>query len=556
MRVLRLTVFVGLLLLLAGFTAHRACAQSEGTVPAAIRSMLERAETGVAGGSNPRERDALGAVYGGREFTPLWTHEGKPTPPSVALVQELRAADAYGLRPSDYAGDALASLLSKPIGDGSAETERWAGFDVELSAAVLRFLTHLHSGRVDPRAAGFELGAMRTELDLGAVLARLASTSEVSQVIASVEPQFYHYRLLKEALARYRQLAAEPGLSDLPPVTGRTIKPGESYGGAPALRRLLRALGDLPADAHDPQDAVILDPALVAALKSFQERHELDPDGAIAGATYAALTTPLAHRVRQIELTLERWRWLPAFDTPPIIVNIPQFKLFAFRSTQDRKADILQMDVIVGRTYRRTPVFAADMRYVVFRPYWDVPYSITKQEMLPQIRSNPDYLAAHHLEIVGAADDTAEPLPPSAENIEALTAGKLRLRQRPGPDSALGPIKFILPNPYDVYLHSTPARELFKKSRRAFSHGCIRVSDPVALAAHVLQGAPGDWTPAAIEAAMNASRTLRVNLARPIRVMILYGTALATEAGTVLFFDDLYGYDRKLETLLALPPLR
>ena len=181
MRVLRLTVFVGLLLLLAGFTAHRACAQSEGTVPAAIRSMLERAETGVAGGSNPRERDALGAVYGGREFTPLWTHEGKPTPPSVALVQELRAADAYGLRPSDYPGDALASLLSKPIGDGSAETERWAGFDVELSAAVLRFLTHLHSGRVDPRAAGFEFGAMRTELDLGAVLARSASTSEVSQ---------------------------------------------------------------------------------------------------------------------------------------------------------------------------------------------------------------------------------------------------------------------------------------------------------------------------------------------------------------------------------------
>jgi len=175
-----------------------------------------------------------------------------------------------------------------------------------------------------------------------------------------------------------------------------------------------------------------------------------------------------------------------------------------------------------------------------------------KREMLPQIRSNPGYLAAQHLEIVRGEEQTAEPMSPSPGNIEALAAGKLRLRQRPGADNALGLVKFMLPNPYNVYLHSTPAHRLFGESRRAFSHGCIRVSDPVTLAAHVLQGAPGDWTPAAIEVAMNGSITFRINLAKPIRVMILYGTALATEAGTVLFFEDLYGHDRKLETLLGL----
>jgi murein L,D-transpeptidase YcbB/YkuD len=262
----------------------------------------------------------------------------------------------------------------------------------------------------------------------------------------------------------------------------------------------------------------------------------------------------MARRVRQIELTLERWRWLPTFDSAPIIVNIPQFRLFAFRSTQDLKADILQMNVIVGRTFlnTRTPVFVADMRYLIFRPYWDVPYSITMREMLPAIRTKPGYLDAQRLEVVQGDDDTAVPMEPTPENIEALAAGKLRLRQRPGPDNALGLVKFMLPNSYNVYLHSTPAHGLFSESKRAFSHGCIRVSDPAALAAQVLQGTAGDWTPERITTTMNGDTTVRVNLAKPIRVMILYGTALATEAGTILFFDDIYGHDRKLEALLGL----
>jgi murein L,D-transpeptidase YcbB/YkuD len=436
-------------------------------------------------------RRAMHAAYdSGRG--PIWVLDAQPTEQAAALIHVLQGAETYGLDPQDYFADSLGSLAQGTTGarrsggraraDGAAydevadsAAERWATFDVSLSAAALKFICDLHYGRIDPRAAGFELGAPRPDdLDLAGELRALARSSDIPRQLAVVEPQFLHYRLLEQALPRYRTLAAQT-------------------------------------------------------------------------PTPAALA-----RLRQIDFTLERWRWLPAFQTPPIIVNIPEFRLFAFRTTADRAADILQMDVIVGRTFprTRTPVFVADMKSIIFRPYWDVPRSITLSEMLPKIRSHPGFLAAQHLEIVRGATDSARPLPATAENIEALATGAARLRQRPGPDNALGLIKFDLPNPHDVYVHSTPAQQLFRRSRRAFSHGCIRVSDPVALATYALRDTPGDWTPEKIEAAMKGTDTRRVGLARSIRVLILYGTVLAKENGEVLFFDDLYGQDRKLQTLL------
>jgi murein L,D-transpeptidase YcbB/YkuD len=436
---------------------------------------------------------ALRAVYGSRDVL-LWVADGHPTPAAVALLRTLGRADAYGLEPRDYDSEGLLTLAAATLADGGAvstvdrphaggasssetlDPQRWAPFDVNLSAAALKLLCDLHYGRIDPRAAGFDLGTRRADdLNLARELVLLASSRDIGSQLAAVEPQFLHYRLLEQALPRYQLLAASE-----------------------------------PAASVD---------------------------------------------VRKIELTLERWRWLPAFRTPPIIVNIPQFRLFAFRTTADRAAEILQMDVIVGRTFprTRTPVFVADMTSVIFRPYWDVPRNIMLREELPKIRAKPGYLAAQHLEIVTGATDAATPLAPTPETIQALASGAARLRQRPGPDNALGLIKFNLPNRYDVYLHSTPAQHLFLRQRRAFSHGCIRVSDPVALAALVLRDTPGDWTPARIEAAMNGAQTFRVRLARPIRVIILYGTVLAKEDGEVLFFHDLYGQDGRLERLLGLP---
>ena len=442
-------------------------------------------------------RQALRSVYASAEGL-LWLAHGRPTRQALALLSILERAQGYGLQPTDYDAAPLAGHVTAISGNSASGTRRAlyrqsasapcgadggadeAQFDVDLSAAAIALVSDLHYGRIDPRAAGFDLGAPRPDdLDLANALRTLATTDDVARTLAAFEPQFEHYRLLERALTHYLRLAAAD-----------------------------------PADAR------------------------------------------LADRVRKIDLTLERWRWLPAFQTPPIIVNVPEFRLFAFRQITDRAADILQMDVIVGRTFprTRTPVFAADMKSVIFRPYWDVPRSITLREMLPKIQANPGYLASQHLEIVSNGPGAAV-LPATAANVQALAAGTARLRQQPGADNALGLIKFDLPNFHSIYLHSTPAQQLFLRSRRAFSHGCIRVSDPVALAAYVLRDTPGGWTPARIEAAMQGTETRRVRLAKPIRVMILYGTVLAKEDGEVLFFDDLYGQDRQLERLLGLAPI-
>jgi len=533
------------------------CLEAPAPVPQAARPAPSCLRPGDLHGMQP----SLQTIYRRRGDDPLWLDARGPTRQALALIAQLRAADAYGLRPEDYTSAAIDALAApRPTPDEGMRGDRiarQARSDVGLSAAALRFVSDLHFGRVDPRQAGFQLDTPRRPFDLAAAVEGLAGAPDIGRALASIEPQFYHYKLLEVALQRYRELAAHADLTDLPAPPGRSVKVGHAYAGAPALRKLLAAVGDLPAASAAPPSDLTIDASLAAAIARFQTRHGLAADGVLGKTTYAALATPLAHRVRQIELTLERWRWLPAFDTPPIIVNIPEFRLFAFRTTADRKASILQMDVIVGKSYPRfqTPVFAADMKYVVFRPYWDVPYSIMTHEMLPHIRANPGYLAQQRLEIVAGQTDAAQPVPPTPANLEALVAGKLRMRQQPGADNALGLIKFMFPNHYNVYLHSTPAHNLFKEPRRDFSHGCIRVSDPVGLAEQVLRNASGDWTREKIEAAMNGGKTQRVNLTKPIRVMILYGTVLAVESGDVLFFDDIYGGDRKLEALLGLEPV-
>ncbi len=482
----------------------------------------------------------------------LWIAQGRPTRQATVLLGILNTADSFGLQKSDYGVEALVTASNASQNTAAPE------FDALLSRAAIRLVTHLHYGRIDPRIAGFELQTSRNDLDVVSVVVQLTSSASVADSLVAVEPQFYHYRLLKVALAHYRLLAADPSLTLLPGIGRRALHIGDRYVGEPALRRLLLALGDLSDSAElapPSPDTLPLDAALSDALKRFQLRHGLTSDGALNAVTYLALTTPLARRVQQIELTLERWRWLPSFDTPPIIVNIPEFRLFAFSTTADRVADIKQMSVIVGQTYprTRTPVFVGDMRYVIFRPYWNVPHSIVVHEMLPKIRTNFEYLHRNKLEIVRGEGDDATAIAPTPAVIAALGAGQLRLRQQPGEDNALGLVKFMFPNSHNVYLHSTPAHQLFAQSRRAFSHGCIRVSDPVALAEYVLHNASGRWDAEQIDAAMRGANSSRVELLTPIRVMILYATAQATEAGPVEFFDDIYGHDRKLAQLLALP---
>ncbi len=503
-------------------------------------------------------RDQIAKLYQTNGYRLLWSDGEKPTATAILLLQELRNAAERGLDPEDYPGNRLAYLLIDLLDAPHSGVEQWALFDAGLSLASLRFLSDLHFGRVDPASLGHDLSVGRIKLDMAVVLGHLATAVNVAVAVDALEPQFSHYALLKKQLARYRELAGEAGLNDLPALPSKSLKPGDEYAGAPQLQRLLAALGDGAAPAQESapaQNSVppqTLSPALVDALKHFQSRHGEKADGVLGAATYAELTRPLAARVSQIELTMERWRWLPSeLVSAPIIVNIPQFRLFAFESTSDSEANIRQMDVIVGKSFdsTQTPVFAADMSYLIFRPYWEIPYSIAVKEIVPAARNNPSSIERKQMEIVRGNGDSAVVMPNTPENIELVAKGALRLRQRPGPNNSLGLVKFMLPNPYNVYLHSTPAQSLFAESRRDFSHGCVRVSDPIGLAQYVLRDSP-EWTREKIQAAMNGANPMTVTLKNRIRVFIVYGTALATERGNVLFFEDIYRHDQRLQKAL------
>ncbi len=527
-------------------------AQGPPPVPAAdaLRRVLEESNPAYLDGSSTLlDREGIAGLYAAGGYRLLWSDGEKPTTAAIDLLQELRQAAQRGLEPDDYPGNRLTSSLADLIHAPRPGIEQWALFDASLSLAGIRFLSDLHYGRVDPATVGHNLTVERIKLDIPTTLAHVAAAVNVAIAIDALEPQFTHYALLKRELSHYRALAAEDGINDLPPLPAspsapKALKAGDSYAGAAQLQRLLTALGD---STEDASPATLTSP-LVDALKRFQNRHGEKPDGILGAATFTELTKPLGGRVRQIELTMERWRWMPSeLVSAPIIVNIPQFRLFAFESTTDSEARIRQMDVIVGKAFEptQTPVFTADMTYLIFRPYWEVPYSITLKEIVPAARANPASIDKRQMEIVRGSGDGATVMPNTAENVELLAKGILRVRQKPGPNNSLGLVKFMLPNPYNVYLHSTPAQALFGESRRDFSHGCVRVSDPVGLAQYVLR-ASREWTREKIQAAMNGTSPVTVTLKEHIRVFFVYGTALANEQGSVLFFDDIYGHDQRL----------
>ena len=514
----------------------------------AIDAQLTTGKTALLRSNNfSRDREAIREFYESRQYRPVWFDNGQVTRQGVLLLQTFRNTDRYGLRPDDYDGTALVYRAIAFV--TNAKESANAELDLAITIAAARLIRHLHFGRVDPKQAEFDV--TRADFDLSGALHRLSSEGSPDEVLASVEPQFLHYQLLKKAMYRYRDLSLERDLTQLPTFKPRSINPNDAYEGAAKLRLLLIALGDLPADTTTSDS--VLDEALVKGVARFQQRHGLTADGALGRKTFEALKTPLSVRAEQLALSLERWRWLPEFSTPPIIANIPQFRLFAFRSTRDEAAQMLQMDVIVGKNFptTRTPAFTAELKYLVLRPYWDAPPTIQQDEMVPAIRANAEYLEKNNMEIIGSDGNTVAFSP---EVLEQLAAGTLRLRQKPGDDNSLGLVKLMLPNSYNVYLHSTPAQRLFKETSRAFSHGCIRLSDPAGLVEHVLRDQPGEWTRAKIEAAMHdespQANNRHIFLEKPIPVLIVYATAMVQESGDVQFFEDIYGHDQKLRKLL------
>lgn len=478
-----------------------------------------------------------------------WLQSGAPTPQALALIQILQQAGAQGLNPEDYDGPRWTARLDRfrPVYPQPAAEDQ-ASFDLALTIAAFRYISDLHVGRVNPQVVCLGLDTGPKKCDFARFLSQsVIHSSNVRGAIEQLEPPFEAYRRTKAALQLYRRLADEDD-GEVLPATKKPVEPGDSYPGVDRLERLLRRFGDLPRVASVPSGSEIYQEPLVTAVEHFQARHGLDPDGHIGKVTLKQLNTPLSYRVRQLELVLERWRWIPdSFTRPPVVVNIPEFRLYAFN---DRYQPQLEMKVVVGGAYRRkTPVFANQMTHIIFRPYWNVPLSIQRNELVPKIAKNPAYFADNDYQIVNRSGQVVAYNPASADLIAKLRSGQVAIRQTPGQKNALGHIKFMFPNEYNVYLHGTPAQALFAKARRDFSHGCIRVENPEELALWVLKDTPG-WDLAHIREAENGAKPLEVKLANPIPVLIVYGTAVARPSGEVDFFDDIYGHDAALDDLL------
>jgi murein L,D-transpeptidase YcbB/YkuD len=496
-------------------------AAAAGSSPVSVRSLVDAGKLDDLRWPDVSDyRGHLDGFYRGRQDALAWTRDGRPTPQALALTRLFAEADARGVRAEDYDGDRWPARLAtlQPAG----ADEALARFDVALTVTLMRYISDLHIGRVNPGRVDFLLDVGPKKYDLPKLLASLVDAPDIAARLEEVEPPFQGYRRLRAALSRYDALARDGDGTPLPPV--RRVDPGDPWDGVAALGERLRRLGDLEA----PVPGDVYAGELVEGVKRFQARHGLEPDGILGPATLAALAVPVSRRAEQIRLSMERWRWVPArFDTPPIVVNVPEFRLRAFDGQQGVG---LTLRVVVGRDYpgRRTPVFAETMKYLVFRPYWNVPPSIQRKEIMPKIKADPGYARRNGYEVVNG-----------------------RVRQKPGDNNALGHVKFMFPNPMNIYLHDTPSRGLFSKARRDFSHGCVRVQDPAALAAWVLRDDP-KWTRESIAQAMSSGPpNAHVTLPHPIPVLIVYATAVVPEDGDVHFFEDIYGHDATLEDALA-----
>jgi murein L,D-transpeptidase YcbB/YkuD len=493
-------------------------------------------------------RPDLERLYTRTGWRPLWLEAGRPSAAALQLIDRLAGADSLGLVPSDYDAawldDAAAALAA---GGGPNEQVR---FDVALSVAAARFVDALEHGRVSPAAAGAQYPAVRGGSPLEAIVDSLRDSDEQGTVLERHQPDLLHYRYLKNALARYRALESDSSLARTL-VLPRDLKPGMKFKDAARLRRRLQALGDLgKVKAPKAKADTLYSPELVEGIKRFQHRHGLDPDGVIWPNTAEELKRPFSENVRKIVLALERWRWLPLpFEAPPILVNLPAFRLYAFRDLPDRENNTLAMDVLIGAADRNaTPVFAADMTYLVFRPYWEVPTDLMMDELGPRAAWDWELLERQGIVLVKRDSDGSKSLPLTPENLKRI-GSDLRMRQLPGPHNVLGLVKFMFPNMHDVYLHDTQTGGLFALARRDFSHGCIRVSKPVELAQFVLRDQP-DWDENSIKDAMQGEDNQRVNLPTPVPVYVTYATAGAFEDGRVEFYADIYGLDDRLEELL------
>jgi murein L,D-transpeptidase YcbB/YkuD len=511
------------------------------SIDALLRESLAAAADAPAPSATAAVRRAVAGAWSERAFVPRYVRAGAPheaTAEAREALALMAAARDRGLDPGAYGVDALRDAFASAPRDARVA----ARLEQDLAFAFGRFLADLGFGRIDPATLGYDLPQQRRRSSLEpAVRAALAARAPAESVRA-IEPTLPLYRPMLTLLAVWRERAARSEPPPLPAVP-RKISPGDPWAGTAALRARLVAEGDLAAEAGrpDPANPDRYDGPLVDAVRRFQTRHGLDDDGVLGVRTLAELNAPAARRVRRIELSLERIRWLG--DVPRgrfVAINIPEYRLWAV----DGGRVATTMRVVVGRAVTGTPVFVDEIEWLEFNPYWNVPRSIASKELYPKMARNPGYLASQQMELIGGAGLSG------AELQRALASGRARIRQRPGELNALGRVKLMMPNKHDVYLHDTPSRTLFERSRRDFSHGCVRLQHPFELAAFVLAGRP-EWTAERMAQTVAADASLRVPLQAPVPVLIFYSTVNVEPDGRGRFVPDVYGLDATLDAALA-----
>ena len=485
-----------------------------------------------------RELEYLIPFYVQRNYRPAWLDaDGRPLPVADDLLKAVGEAEREGLRSSDYGRSQLRKLQAAlQQGDGATDAGQLADFDLLFTDTFLTYASNLLSGRLPPRKVDPEWAIKPRSRDLAVVLHEVLSGSgTVGETLHALAPKGRGYVQLREVLQKYRKVEQEGGW----PVVSGSLGSGAQGAQVRNLRARLQASGDLT--EGDAGKNPVYDKAVADAVRRFQKRHGLPETGAVNAATLTALNVPVSRRIRQVELNLERWRWLPdEFGSRYILVNIPSFKMNVIENGKR----VMEANVVVGRQERQTPTFTAKMAYLVMSPKWYVPRSIAVKDKLPQLKRNPYALARQNIRIYNSS---GQQINPGAINWKAVGEGNFnyQLRQDAGPRNALGGIKFMFPNPYNVYLHDTPTRGLFAQNQRTFSSGCIRISNPVELAEYLLKHDP-KWSRQAIQAAAASGKQRVVNLPQQVPVFLLYWTAWVDEDGLAHFRDDIYSRDKPL----------
>jgi murein L,D-transpeptidase YcbB/YkuD len=485
----------------------------------------------------------LTELYHGNGLQPFWIVDGKPGPRAAETLAVLEDAESQGLVPNDYFVDRIHQYW------GSKDTTGLVRLDILLTLGMMRYVVDQREGRIEPHKADAKLFATARDVDVDwdALRKTAFEAPDMKAFLEQQAPPFQQYGELRKKLAEYRAIAAKGGWSAIP--AGETLKPGMEDQRVTMVRKRLAVTGDL---VSGNINGAVFDMALEEAVKRFQKRHNLTPDGAVGKQTLAAMNVPVASRIEQIVLNMERYRWLKRerMGERLVVVNIAGFEALA---GTPGKFDV-RMPVIVGKTYHETPVFSDTIKYVVFNPYWNLTPSIASNETLPKLKKDPHYLKKHNMRIFKGWGPDAPELDATTidwSKVSKRDMNRYRIRQDPGPDNALGTLKLVFPNEYNVYLHDTPAHGLFKKQQRAFSHGCIRMDRPAEMAAWVLGGEEKGWSLARVNEIIADRKRQVVVLDQPVPVYILYRTAYVDpEDNALYFYEDVYGRDKLLAKAL------